>query len=87
MQQPNSIPQIIHRLGGLTAVARALSKPVTTVQRWRDDSRIPSEQWLNVIRLCREKGIEDVNADLLVVLHAATLPEPAKQSSDIQKEG
>lgn len=40
---------VIGKFGGLAATARAISKPVTTVQGWSDRKRIPQDHWPAII--------------------------------------
>lgn len=36
---------VISKFGGLSATAKAIGKPVTTVQGWRVRGKIPTEHW------------------------------------------
>lgn len=40
---------VIGKFGGLAATARAIGKPVTTVQGWSDRKRIPQDHWRKII--------------------------------------
>lgn len=40
---------VIGKFGGLAATARAIGKPVTTVQGWSDRKRIPQDHWDDLI--------------------------------------
>lgn len=40
---------VIGKFGGLAATARAIGKPVTTVQGWSDRKRIPQDHWQALI--------------------------------------
>lgn len=40
---------VIGKFGGLAATARAVKKPVTTVQGWNDRKRIPQDHWQALI--------------------------------------
>lgn len=40
---------VIGKFGGLAATARAIGKPVTTVQGWNDRKRIPQDHWQAII--------------------------------------
>jgi hypothetical protein len=47
---------VIGKLGGLTKTANALGIPVTTVQGWRDRSRIPQDHWQALIAAAKGRG-------------------------------
>ena len=63
---------VIHRTGGLTRTANALTEktgervPVTTVQGWRDRNRIPQDVWMLLIDLAAANGQPVTLADFLV---------------------
>lgn len=49
---------IIERFGGTRALARALCKPPTTVQSWKDSGLIPSKHHEHLMQVAREKGVD-----------------------------
>jgi hypothetical protein len=64
-----TVSEIIATLGGLTKVARLLGRPVTTVQKWRDSSRIPPEHWHDIILEAGRAGHSHIHAETLVLAH------------------
>jgi hypothetical protein len=49
---------IIAALGGLSEAARQLNAPVTTVQWWRDNDRVPHWREPQVRAACERAGID-----------------------------
>lgn len=49
--------QVIDKLGGVPALARALGKPVTTVREWYNVDRIPAKHQRAVLNLAAAQGI------------------------------
>lgn len=51
---------VIAKFGGLTATAKALGRPVTTVQGWKDRGQIPQSYWTQLMGIAgdRQIGIE-----------------------------
>lgn len=68
---------VISKFGGLAATARAIGKPVTTVQGWSDRKRIPQDHWRKIIDAAKAQEklitIEDF-------LHAHPAPKLEKAS-------
>jgi len=65
-----SVPDIIEKLGGATALADQLGiKATTTVASWKDRKSIPIEHWPKLLDAASAKGI-DLNYEQLVKLHA-----------------
>ena len=69
---------VIWTLGGLTETARAIGRPVTTVQGWKDRGRIPQDYWLELIGAAQTAGVALEVADFLKN-HPA--PDPARDSA------
>jgi len=66
------IADLITRLGGATAVARALGvTDYSTVASWARRGSIPVAYWPGLIALGRERG-EEVSPALLLAAHTAT---------------
>lgn len=55
--------KIIEKFGGLTALAKALGKPVTTVQGWKERGYIPSKHQETILAKARENKIRLSPAD------------------------
>ena len=74
----NSVPTLIQKLGGATAIADRLGlKSPTTVASWKQRGSIPVEHWPRLVDLANEKEIEGVNYDELVAMHLAS-PQPER---------
>lgn len=56
---------VIDLFGGLTATARILGRPVTTVQGWKERERIPTDHWGEIISKAAERGDVLVAEDFL----------------------
>ena len=54
--QVTAAEYVIGKFGGLTGTAKAIGKPVTTVQGWKDRGKIPQEHWHQLIAAARSKG-------------------------------
>jgi hypothetical protein len=67
-----SIPEIIEKLGGATALADHLSKAPTTVASWKDRASIPIEYWPKLLEVASEKGVA-LDYEQLVRLHTASV--------------
>ncbi|WP_116654397.1 carph-isopro domain-containing protein [Pelagibacterium sediminicola] len=61
----SSAEYVIDLFGGLSATARALGKPVTTVQGWKDRERIPTDHWDEIIQKAADQGTELTFEDFL----------------------
>jgi hypothetical protein len=70
---------VISALGGLTETARAIGRPVTTVQGWKDRGRIPQDYWLELIGAGQTLGVTIEVADFLKN-HPAS--EPAAETDE-----
>lgn len=68
---------IIAKFGGLTGTAKAIDKPVTTVQGWKDRGKIPQEHWYALIAAAKDRG-EAVDLTDFLKSHEV---EPAKASA------
>jgi hypothetical protein len=68
---------IIGKFGGLTGTAKAVRKPVTTVQGWKDRGSIPQQHWRKLIAAAKERG-EILDLEDFLKRHVA---EPAKSSA------
>ena len=65
---------VIQSLGGLTATARAMGYPVTTVQGWQDRGSIPVAHWYQLIDEAAKVGIVLTVEDFI--------PQPRKEETD-----
>jgi len=61
---------VINRFGGLNALARALGKPVSTVQGWQDSGTIPLRNWPDIESAAFKEGWLDLTARWLGEAHA-----------------
>lgn len=59
--------KVIGTFGGLTATARALDMPITTVQGWKDRRRVPQEHWAKIQAAAKAIDKEIALTDLLGV--------------------
>ena len=66
-----NIPDIIERLGGPSALALHLGKPITTVASWKDRKSIPVEYWPAMVVTASKRGIK-LDYERLVNLHLAS---------------
>ena len=66
-----NIPDIIERLGGPSALAHHLGKPITTVASWKDRRSIPVEYWPALLIAAGKNGIK-LDYERLVNLHLAS---------------
>lgn len=62
---------VINRFGGLNAAARAFSKPVSTVQGWKESGTIPLRNWPDIETAAFKEGWLDLTARWLGEAHAA----------------
>ena len=66
----NSIPELIEKLGGSTAIARSLGmQSMTTVASWKSRRVIPVEYWDGLLGVAWKRGITDLSYEKLVKLH------------------
>lgn len=56
---------VIAKFGGLTATAKALGRPVTTVQGWKDRGQIPQSYWTQLLGLGADRGLQLDVSDFL----------------------
>lgn len=56
---------VISKFGGLTGTAKAIGKPVTTVQGWKERGRVPQEHWQDLIDAASIAGHTIEIADFL----------------------
>jgi hypothetical protein len=65
---------VIGKFGGLAATARAIGKPVSTVQGWSERKRIPQDHWHGIIDAAKAR-------DKLIVIEdfIRTHPAPSKE--------
>lgn len=56
---------VIGKFGGLTATAKALGRPVTTVQGWKDRGQIPQSYWTQLLDLGADRGFHLAIEDFL----------------------
>jgi len=68
---------VIGKFGGLTGTAKAVSKPVTTVQGWKDRGSIPQQHWRELMSAAKERG-ETIELEDFITRHVA---DPAKASA------
>ena len=54
--EPGPAAKVLETFGGLTKTARALNKPVTTVQGWKDRGQVPPEHWREIIAVAEANG-------------------------------
>lgn len=51
------VEKIVHVFGGVRPMARAIQKPPTTVQGWKDSKSIPDREKPRVMEAAGEAGI------------------------------
>lgn len=69
--EPTTVAElVIARWGSLTACARALGKPVSTVQKWQDTGTIPLRNWPDIETQAFKEGWFDLTARWLGEAHA-----------------
>jgi hypothetical protein len=56
---------VIAKFGGLTATAKAIGKPITTVQGWKERGQVPQAHWLELIAAAKDTGETIDLADFL----------------------
>ena len=56
MMELSAAEFIIGKFGGLTGTAKAIGKPVTTVQGWKDRGSIPQAHWLGLVKAAERYG-------------------------------
>lgn len=70
---------VIGKFGGLAATARAIGKPVTTVQGWNDRKRIPQDHWQALIDAAKARE-KLVTVEDFLKSHPAPAPDMARAS-------
>jgi hypothetical protein len=61
---------IVARFGGIHPTARALGKPVSTIQGWKKRGTIPPQNWPDIEQAAFAKGWLDLTARWLGEAHA-----------------
>lgn len=64
----HNFPELIEKLGGSAAIARAIRGPYAdagVVRQWKARGSIPPAYWPHLIRLAKDKGIAGVNEGML----------------------
>lgn len=56
---------VIAKFGGLTATAKAIGRPVTTVQGWKDRGQIPQSYWTQLLGVGVDRGLQLEVSDFL----------------------
>src|SRR5262245_49729885 len=69
-----SVGEIIDKLGGDTALSRALGIPRSTVACWRLRLSIPGNYWMEIHRFAQERKITGVTVERLAQLNAIVPP-------------
>lgn len=54
---PGTIPEIIERLGGAAALARAIGVGPSTASEMKRRASIPVAHWAGVLEFAKEKGV------------------------------
>jgi len=85
--EPTSVAElVINRWGSLTACARALDKPVSTVQKWQNTGTIPLRNWPDIQAAAFKEGWFDLTARWIGEAHASQEVRRAiKESKDDNK--
>lgn len=65
---------IIERLGGASAVARALGLPVNTVSNWKTRESIPGRYWVRLMQLATAQRTA-LTAEEIAEAHAGASPQ------------
>lgn len=63
------VSKIIETFGGVRPLARAIGRPVSTVQSWKDRGSIPDDHKSAVLITANELGIPLVPADFFPIDH------------------
>lgn len=56
VEMQSAAEYVISKFGGLTGTAKAIGKPVTTVQGWKERGQIPQAHWNDLISAAQERG-------------------------------
>jgi hypothetical protein len=70
MQEIDDFKTLIKALGGAMAFSRKMGIPLQMAQRMATSNWITSIYWEEVIEICREEGIDKVDAAWLMHMHA-----------------
>lgn len=70
MDETSVADLVLKRFGGLNALARALGKPVSTVQGWRESGTIHPRNWPEIEQAAFRAGFFDITARKLGEMHA-----------------
>ena len=62
---------VLTRFGGVNALARALGKTPSTIQRWKVSGTIPLEHWPAVSQAAFNEGFYDITVHWLGEVHAS----------------
>ncbi len=58
---------VIKTFGGITATARAIDIPISTVQGWKERRKVPQEHWIKLQDAAKAQGKKLKLTDLLGV--------------------
>lgn len=61
---------VFNRFGSMNALARALDKPLSTIQGWKESGTIPLKNWPDIQAAAFREGFYDLTAKKLGELHA-----------------
>lgn len=53
----SNLDPIFAVFGGVRPMSRAIEKPPTTVQSWKDSGRIPQQHWIAIIDAAKIEGV------------------------------
>ena len=73
----NTVPEIIDKLGGPTAVGRAINVGASTASEWKRTGRIPVRHWPALHQYATETGVDGLTYDVLVLANVADFPPPS----------
>ena len=82
MQGIGSIPDLIDALGGNSELARAISVPVNTIGAWRFRGSIPYDRWPAIIDEAARRGVEGIDANLILRISTSPAPSPSSPPSE-----
>ena len=73
----NSFRDVIAACGGITEMALAVGAKPSSVEKWKQRDRIPSEYWQSAIEAARARG-NLISADMLARIAAKPSLAPAE---------